>query len=108
MTFQAAAYSAAELGAAVHETMVNNNPAVSSAAPLPDYSGIQITLSSKAPPNTLVQAKASSTIPIVLRGVNDPKPLDRRTPLATSTHWRMAAPRPMHGVEIQPRSSAAV
>jgi hypothetical protein len=76
VTFQPAAYSSAELAAAVHAVMVNN-PDVASAGFLSDYSGIKVTLSSKAPPNALAAVKASSTIPIVLRGIGDPKPLDQ-------------------------------
>lgn len=83
VTFQAAAYSSAELAAAVHAVMVNN-PDVASAGFLSDYSGIQVTLSFKAPPNALAAVEASSSVPIVLRGIGDPKPLDRRTPASTA------------------------
>lgn len=74
ITFQAAAYSSAELAAAVHAVM-GDNPGLSSAGFLSDYSGIQVTLSSKAPPNTLAKAEASCSVPIVLRGIGDPRPL---------------------------------
>jgi hypothetical protein len=76
ITFQPAAYSAAELAAAVHAVMVDN-PGLSSAGFLSDYSGIQVTLSSKAPPDALTAAKASCSVPMVLRGIGDPRPLGR-------------------------------
>ncbi|MGW1341112.1 hypothetical protein ACWCOV_08670 [Kribbella sp. NPDC002412] len=77
VTFKPAPYSRAELTAAVTEVMVNNPDTVSAAGSTPDYTGISVVLSAKAPANALaeVQAKATSSIPIVLRKVGDPKPL---------------------------------
>lgn len=74
VTFQPAAYSRAELTAAVLAVM-DNNPDVSAAGSEPDYSGISVVVSSKAPANAFAQVKATSSVPIVLRWIGDPTPL---------------------------------
>lgn len=64
VTFRVAAYSSDEL-AAVAKSLVTDNPGVvTSAAESPDYSGVVVWLSSKAPPTALANLKARSTVPI--------------------------------------------
>jgi hypothetical protein len=55
--------------------MLNSNGMVSAAGSTPDCSAISVLLSAKAPPNALAQVKATSSIPIILRGTGDPRPL---------------------------------
>jgi hypothetical protein len=73
--FHQAAYSRAELSAAVSAVM--NNPHVSAAGSEPDYSGISVVLSAKAPADAFDQVKATSTVPTTLRWIGDPVPLGR-------------------------------
>ena len=80
VTFQPAAYSRAELTAAVIAVM--DNPDVSAAGSEPDYSGISVVVSSKAPANAFAKVKATSSIPVALRWIGDPTPLDGRAPTA--------------------------
>jgi hypothetical protein len=84
VTFQPAAYSRAELTAAVMAVM-DNNPDVSAAGSEPDYSGISVVVSSKAPVNAFAQLKATGSVPTALRWVGDPVPLDGRGSLTDST-----------------------
>jgi hypothetical protein len=74
ITFQQAAYSRAELTAAVKAAM--KSPDVSAAGSEPDYSGISVVVSAKAPANAFAQVKAASSIPTTLRWIGDPTPLD--------------------------------
>jgi hypothetical protein len=74
VTFQPAAYSRAELTAAVIAVM-DNNPDVSAGGSEPDYSGISVVVSSKAPANAFAQIKATSNVPVTLRWIGDPTPL---------------------------------
>lgn len=74
VTFQPAAYSRAELTAAVIAVM-DTNPDVSAAGSEPDYSGISVVVSSKAPANAFAQVKATSSVPVALRWIGDPTPL---------------------------------
>ncbi|HET6738692.1 MAG TPA: hypothetical protein VFH76_07155 [Kribbella sp.] len=96
VTFEPAPYSRAELNKAMDAVTANNYGIVSAIGSEPDYSGISIALSSKAPPNAFDQVKATATtgIPITLRGIIDPKPLDRRTPLTGSTSAANGCPVP--------------
>jgi hypothetical protein len=75
VTFEQAAYSRAELTAAAKAVM--NNPHVSAAGGEPDYSGISVVLSAKAPANAFDKVKATSTVPTTLRWIGDPVPLRR-------------------------------
>ena len=78
VTFKPAPYSRAELNAAMDAVIANNPPGIITVAGSePDYSGISIALSSKAPANAFdqVKAKTATGIPIGLRGIIDPKPL---------------------------------
>ena len=75
VTFQQAAYSRAELTAAVAAVM--KNPDVSAAGSESDYSGISVVLSAKAPANAFARIKATSTVPTTLRWIGDPVPLRR-------------------------------
>jgi hypothetical protein len=74
VTFEQAAYSRAELTAAVIAVM-DNNPDVSAAGSEPDYSGISVVVSSKASANAFTQIKATSSVPTALRWIGDPTPL---------------------------------
>lgn len=78
VTFKPAAYSRAELTAASIAVMDNNPGVVSAAGSEPDYSGISVVVSAKAPANAFAQVKATSTVPITLRWIGDPTPLDGR------------------------------
>lgn len=75
VTFQPAAYSRAELTAAVLAVMENNADVVSAAGSDPDYSGISVVLSSKAPAGAFARVKATSSVPVALRWIGDPTPL---------------------------------
>jgi hypothetical protein len=76
VTFQPAAYSRAELTAAVIAMMDTNPAVVSAGGSEPDYSGISVVVSAKAPTNAFAQVKATSRVPITLRWIGDPTPLD--------------------------------
>jgi hypothetical protein len=65
--------------------ILNSDGMVSAAGSTPEYSAISVLLSAKAPPDALAQVKATSSIPIILRGTGDPKPLDGRTPTSDRT-----------------------
>jgi hypothetical protein len=82
VTFQPAAYSRAELTAAAIAVMDNNPGVVSAAGSEPDYSGISVVVSAKAPANAFAQVKATSSVPVALRWIGDPTPLDGRAPRA--------------------------
>ncbi|WP_020393428.1 hypothetical protein [Kribbella catacumbae] len=72
VTFRVAAYSSDEL-AAVAKSLVTDNPGVvTSAGESPDYSGVVVWLSSKAPPTALANLKARSTVQIVSSWTEDP------------------------------------
>jgi hypothetical protein len=74
VTFQSAAYSRAELTAAVIAVM-DSSPDVSAAGSEPDYSGISVVLSARAPAGAFAQVKATSGVPVALRWIGDPVPL---------------------------------
>ncbi|MEV6272935.1 hypothetical protein AB0L64_37600 [Kribbella sp. NPDC051936] len=80
VTIRKAAYSRAELVAASRELMVANRGVVSSAGPNDDFSGVGITLSSKAPPAALAAVRAQSAVPIEFRGVRDISSGPRKRP----------------------------
>lgn len=82
VTFQPAAYSRAELTAAAIAVMDNNPDLVSAAGSEPDYSGISVVISSKAPANAFAHVKATTSVPVTLRWIGDPTPLDGRAPRA--------------------------
>jgi hypothetical protein len=71
VTIRKAAYSRAELVAAARSLMEANRGVLSSAGPNHDFSGVGITLSSKAPPAALAAVRAQSAVPIEFRGVLD-------------------------------------
>ncbi|TDW95387.1 hypothetical protein EV137_2725 [Kribbella pratensis] len=75
VTFQPAAYSRAELTAASIAVMDNNPGVVSAAGSEPDYSGISVVVSAKAPANAFAQLKATGSVPVTLRWIGDPTPL---------------------------------
>jgi hypothetical protein len=66
-----ATYSRAELIAVARSLMVANKGVMTSAGPNDDFSGVGITLSSKAPQSALAAVRAQSTVPIEFRGVQD-------------------------------------
>ena len=66
-----AIYSRAELVAAARSLMAANKGVLTSAAPSHDFSGVAITLSSKAPQTALAAVRAQSAVPIEFRGVLD-------------------------------------
>jgi hypothetical protein len=41
----------------------------------PDFSGLSVLISAKAPPGAFERPKAKSRIPVILRGIGDPTPL---------------------------------
>jgi hypothetical protein len=71
VSIRKAAYSRAELVAAAKALMDANEGVITAAAPNHDYSGVWITLSSKAPPAALAAVRAQSAVPIEFRGVLD-------------------------------------
>jgi hypothetical protein len=73
--FKLAAYSLEELIPVVKQLVSDNRGIVDSAGPSSDYSGISVTLRSKAPANALTQLRAQTTIPIVSDGIGDSVPL---------------------------------
>lgn len=66
-----ATYSRAELLGAARSLMDANPGVVSSAGPSDDFSGVGITLSSKAPQTALAAVRAQSAVPIEFRGIRD-------------------------------------
>ena len=66
-----AIYSRAELVAAARSLMESNKGVISSAGPSHDFSGVGITLWSKAPQTALAAVRAQSPVPIEFRGVLD-------------------------------------
>ncbi|HZX03204.1 hypothetical protein [Kribbella sp.] len=78
VAFESAAYSRAELTAAVIAAMHNNPGVVSAGGSEPDYSGISVVVSARAPANAFTEVKATSTVPVTLRWIGDPTPLDGR------------------------------
>ncbi|WP_157631100.1 hypothetical protein [Kribbella catacumbae] len=87
--------------------VMDNNPDVSAAGSEPDYSGISVVLSSKAPANAFAQLKVTSSVPTALRWVGDPTPL-RNTEGEAGNSSRLAGLRGCNGavgafldVEIQ-------
>lgn len=66
-----AIYSRAELEAAARSLMESNKGVLTSAAPSHDFSGVAITLSSKAPQTALATVRAQSPVPIESQGVLD-------------------------------------
>ena len=66
-----AIYSRDELVAAARSLMDANRGVISSAGPNHDFSGVGITLSSKAPQTALAAVRAQSAVPIEFRGVLD-------------------------------------
>ncbi|GAA1579527.1 hypothetical protein GCM10009789_36600 [Kribbella sancticallisti] len=81
VTFERAAYSRAELTAAVLAVM-DHNPDVSAAGSEPDYSGISVVLSSKAKADAFAHVKATSSVPVALRWIGDPTPLRNTADMA--------------------------
>jgi hypothetical protein len=71
VTIRQATYSRAELVAAARSLMEANKGVISSAGPNHDFSGVGITLSSKAPETALAALRAQSAVPIEFRGVQD-------------------------------------
>jgi hypothetical protein len=71
VSIRRAAYSRAELVEAARSLIEANKGVVTSAGPNTDFSGVGISLSSKAPPTALAAVRARSTVPIEFRGVLD-------------------------------------
>ncbi|MET9311726.1 hypothetical protein ABZX12_07885 [Kribbella sp. NPDC003505] len=71
VTIRKAAYSRAELVAGARSLMDANKGVLTSAGPSHDFSGVGITLSSKAPQTALAAVRAQSAVPIEFRGVLD-------------------------------------
>ncbi|MFC5264663.1 hypothetical protein ACFPJ1_21335 [Kribbella qitaiheensis] len=71
VTIRKATYSRAELLAVAKSLMDANPGVVSSAGPSGDFSGVGITLNSKAPQTALAAVRAQSAVPIEFRGVRD-------------------------------------
>jgi hypothetical protein len=71
VTIRKAAYSRAELVAAARSLLAANKGVMTSAGPNSDFSGVGITLSSKAPKTALAAVRAQSAVPIEFRGVLD-------------------------------------
>lgn len=80
VTIREAVYSRAELVAAARELVAANPGVVSSAGPNDDFSGVGITLSSKAPQAALAAVRAQSAVPIEFRGVRDISSRPRKRP----------------------------
>lgn len=95
VTFKVADYSVDELIPIVKQLVSDNRDIVDSAGPSRDYSGISVTLRSKAPANALSQMRAKAGVPVVSDGVGDSVPLgdtgDRSAAGASSSRGR---PRP--------------
>lgn len=66
-----ATYSRAELVAAARSLMESNAGVLTSAGPNSDFSGVGITLSSKAPETAPAVVRAQCAVPIEFRGVMD-------------------------------------
>ena len=71
VTIRKATYSRAELVAAAKSLMAANKGVITAAAPNHDFSGVWITLSSKAPSTALAAVRAQSAVPIESGGVLD-------------------------------------
>jgi hypothetical protein len=71
VTIRQATYSRAELVAAARSLIKANKGVLTSAGPNTDFSGVGITLSSKAPQTALAAVRAQSAVPIEFRGVLD-------------------------------------
>jgi hypothetical protein len=71
VTIREAIYSRAELVAAARSLMEANKGVMTSAGPSHDFSGVWITLSSKAPQTALAAVRAQSPVPIEFGGVLD-------------------------------------
>jgi hypothetical protein len=71
VSIRKAAYSRAELAEAARSLVRANKGLVTSAGPNSDFSGVGISLSSKAPPTALAAVRAQSTVPIEFREVLD-------------------------------------
>jgi hypothetical protein len=71
VTIRNAIYSRAELVAAARSLMEANKGILTSAGPNTDFSGVGITLSSKAPQTALAAVRAQCAVPIEFRGVLD-------------------------------------
>ncbi len=78
VTFHRAAYSLQELDPIARSVVADNPGVVSSAGPSRDYSGVGVTLWSKAPPTALAKLRAKYPVPIVFEGYADPVPLGAR------------------------------
>ena len=66
-----ATYSRAELVAAARSLMAANKGVITAAAPNHDFSGVWITLSSKAPQTALAALRTQSAVPVESGGVLD-------------------------------------
>jgi hypothetical protein len=71
VTIREAIYSRAELVAAARSLMGASRGVLSSAGPNHDFSGVAITLWSKAPETALAAVRAQSPVPIEFRGTLD-------------------------------------
>jgi hypothetical protein len=79
VTFKAAAYSNAELESVAKAMGTKFKGIVAAAGPMPDYSGVGVTLKSTAPSTALADIKAAHTVPIILEGTGDPVPAAGRS-----------------------------
>jgi hypothetical protein len=80
VTIRQALYSRAELVAAARSLMEASKGVITSAGPNHDFSGVGITLSSKAPQSALAGVRAQSVVPVEFRGVLDIKSGPGRVP----------------------------
>ncbi|MFC6157179.1 hypothetical protein [Kribbella jiaozuonensis] len=71
MSIRKAIYSRAELVAAARSLMDANKGVLTSTGPNHDFSGVGITLSSKAPQTALAAVRAQCAVPIEFRGILD-------------------------------------
>ncbi|MFI5696472.1 hypothetical protein ACIA58_31745 [Kribbella sp. NPDC051586] len=94
VTFKVAAYSRAELLAAAQAFASANLDTIGAVGRAPDFSGLSVLISAKAPPGTFTQLKAKSGIPLILRGTGDPTPLDARAPQSGRTASTNGCPVP--------------
>lgn len=73
VAFHAAPYSLSELDPIARQVLADNRELVSSAGPSKDYSGISVTLWSRAPiAVAMAELNANTTVPIMFDKVADP------------------------------------
>jgi hypothetical protein len=75
VTFRQADYSLEELDPIARSVVADNPGVVSSAGPIRDYSGVGVTLWSKAPPTAMAMLRAKYPVPIRFERYSDPMPL---------------------------------